>query len=557
MYRLLIVDDEAIIADGLFEVFQNIQHLELDVYKAYSGVEAVQHFNRMRPDIVLTDIRMPGLDGLQLLEKIRERWPKCRVIFLTGYNEFSYIYSAIQYEGVSYLLKTEGYDKVINMVEHAVADIETELKAESLLKRAEEQLNATKELLQKDYFNGILKEQFDVHEINQQQFDELGIPLDAGLPVLMMLGRINSSSKGTSYSERSRQLYSIKLIAEQYFSTHVTFVHFLNENMDLIWLIQPLQGEGQANYSENWERILTFIKGNLELVQAACRESVGAVLSFVLDDSTVRWDKAADRFSTLNMLLNYRIGQGSGMLLLDKNIIEKDLQQLGGNHREKSQVRQFKLDTLADYLEHGQKDEFMKTLNHLTGSMEETDHMHNVQTQEFYYSISLILLSYMNRWNLVEGVAAKIGLHKLMQPGEHETWSSAIDYLVHVGQTLFNLQNLEEERRATTIINMIQKHIQEQLHNPDELSLVRLADLAYFNPSYLSRLFKQVAGLNLSDYIAAARMNKAKSLLENPNVKIQEVAEQVGYGTATNFTRSFRKFTHMTPQEYRASFLNK
>ncbi|MDR6550476.1 response regulator [Paenibacillus qinlingensis] len=554
MYRVLVVDDEMIIADGVYEVLQSIPQLELDVYKAYSGIEAMRQFDRTRFDIVLTDIRMPGLDGLQLLEKIRERWPQCRVIFLTGYNEFSYIYSAIQYERVSYLLKTEGYEKVIQMVEHTVAEIETELRAQSLLKIAQEQLDDMRGMLQNDYVKQILNEQLDVREINQEQFDELGIPLKADHPVLIMLGRSNSLSNRTTYSEKSRQLYRIKKIAEQYMSSHVSFIDAVNEHMDLIWLIQPL---GNNLEQEGWERTLTFVQGNLELVQAACRESVGEILSFVLDDSTVAWGGTAERFSTLTMLMNYRIGQGGGMLLLDKQMVEHELQKSDGSQREKSQIRQAKLDQLADQLEHGQRVEFRNTLLACAESLKNIESMHDVPAQELYYSIGLVFLSYMNRWNLVETVATQIGLHKLMQPGEHESWRVAFEYLSRVEEILFNLQNQEEERRANAIISLIQKHIKDHLHNPDEVSLVKLAELVYFNPSYLSRLFKQVTGTNLSDYISATRLSRAKSLLENPNIKIQEVAEQVGYGTATNFTRYFRKITRMTPLEYRTSIFNK
>lgn len=550
MYRLLVVDDEVVIANGVSEVLQNVVHLELDVYKAYSGNEAVKLFDRTRFDIVLTDIRMPGIDGLQLLEKIRERWPQCKVIFLTGYNEFNYVYSAIQYEGVSYILKTEGYDKVIRIVEQTIAEMETELRAETLLKKAQEQLEATRGLLQNDYVLRILKEQLNLQEINQEQFDELAIPLRADWPVLILLGRNNSLSERLTYSEKSRQLYKIKLIAEQYLSTHASMIAAVNDNMDLVWLIQPLRE--QQSGEMDWERMLTFVKGHLELIQAGCRESAGEIVSFVLDDSPVEWANVADRFATLNMMMNYRIGQGSGMLLLDKLVIEK---QSAGNHRDK--VRQSKLTMLADQLDNGHRVDFHNSLQECAQPLQHISSMHDVPTQEFYYSIGLIYLSYMNRWHLVETVAAEIGLHKLMQPGEHDSWRTAFDYLGHVGEMLFNLQNQEEERRANAVITLIQKHIQEHLHNPDELSLVRLAELVYFNPSYLSRLFKQVTGENLSDYISSARMMKARKLLEKPELKIQEVAEMVGYGTATNFTRSFRKALSMTPQEYRSSFMLK
>jgi two-component system response regulator YesN len=352
-----------------------------------------------------------------------------------------------------------------------------------------------------------------------------------------------------TFSEKSRQLYKIKLIAEQYLSTHASIIAAVNENMDLIWLIQPLR-EQQSGERE-WERMLTFVKGHLELIQAGCRESAGEIVSFVLDDSPVEWANVADRFATLNMMMNYRIGQGSGMLLLDKLVIEKQ----SGNHRDK--VRQSKLNLLAEQLDNGHRAEFHNSLQECALPLQHISSMHDVPAQEFYYSIGLIYLSYMNRWHLVETVAAEIGLHKLMQPGEHDSWKTAFDYLGHVGEMLFNLQNQEEERRANAVITLIQKHVQEHLHNPDELSLVRLAELVYFNPSYLSRLFKQVTGENLSEYISSARMMKARKLLEKPELKIQEVAEMVGYGTATNFTRSFRKALSMTPQEYRSSFMLK
>src|SRR5690606_14704865 len=110
MYRLLIVDDEEIIVNGLYEIFRNIKDLDLDVYKAYSGEEAIEWLNRTRVDIVLTDIRMPGIDGLELLEIIHRSWPQCRVIFLTGYDEFEYVYKAIQHKAVNYILKIEDND---------------------------------------------------------------------------------------------------------------------------------------------------------------------------------------------------------------------------------------------------------------------------------------------------------------------------------------------------------------------------------------------------------------------------------------------------------------
>lgn len=88
-------------------------------------------------------------------------------------------------------------------------------------------------------------------------------------------------------------------------------------------------------------------------------------------------------------------------------------------------------------------------------------------------------------------------------------------------------------------------------HLADDLSLETLADHVYLHPNYLSRLYKQIAGTRISDRIKQMRLDKAKRLLANPRLKIQEVATSVGFESAHYFTKVFKKELHMTPQEYR------
>lgn len=558
MFRLLVVDDEAIIADGLSEILQGVPDLELDVYKAYSGIDALKLFDHIRFDIVLTDIRMPDMDGLQLLEEIRALWPRCRIIFLTGYNEFSYVYTAIQHEYVNYLLKTEGYDKVIQTVTQAVADIEAEWHAEALLEQAREQSEKAKELLRKEFFYGVLKGRIDADEVSSEQFEVLDVPLRANESTLLLLGRVNRLTDRVTYSDKVNQLIRIRTMANAYFSSHAEIIDFALEQDELVWLLQPLKSSEALSIQDKehgWSKLLRFLKGSLELVQAACKESVDAELSFVLDDSPMSWTDAAERFAQTYMLMNYRIGRSHG-LILDNQAAIPD-QDMESQKFIRLRVRPAMLDLLAERLEQGRKDEFFKTLKEATSALHEINTMHHVQAQEVYYAIALILFTYTNRWQLSNEANAAVGLHKLMRPDEHESWSAAIAYLSKVGNVLFQLQDQEEKRKESGVVSTVQKHIQANLNDPDEITLVRLANLVYFNPSYLSRLFKQVVGMNLSEYIAEARLTRAKRLLEEPNLKIQEVADRLGYGTATNFTRSFRKAVNMTPQEYRQSLANR
>lgn len=550
MFRLLIVDDEAIIADGLYEVFQNQTHLELDVYKAYSGTEALALLDRTRMDIVLSDIRMPGMDGLEMMKEIRLRWPKCRIIFLTGFNEFDYVYTAIQYENVNYLLKTEGYPKVIETVEQTVAEIEKNLKFDQIVQKASEQLDAMKYLLQTDYLNSFILGELSREEINPAQFSELGIPLDASEPAVLLLGHMDDFPKNVSYSDKSRLLYGIKLIVEQYLPEQIPFIHFATEHAYLLWIIQVRRQGSSGDEPEVLRNgpgdTLNYIKESLDLIQAACQESVGILLSFALDNAPRPWKDLPESFVALKMLLSNPIGQGAGMLLTDKKDIAGTSAAQG-----KSGLNRNLLDQLAESLDYGKRDSFMEGLNLVTKELEQAGSLHDMSAWEIYHAVALIFVSYIKRWNLTEKIAFEIGLYKLLRYDGHESWPQAVDYLRQLAAILFDLQNTDKEQRAQDVIEIIRKHVTDNIHNPDEVSLIRLADLLYFNPSYLSRLFKQIAGTNLSDFISDVRIKKAKLLLERPEMRISDVAEAVGYGTTTNFTRFFRKVTHMTPQEYR------
>lgn len=95
MYRLLIVDDEPYTADGLYELIQESGFPDLEVHRCYDAEEAWSLARRMKFDIVLSDIRMPGISGLELQRKMKNRWPMCKFIFLTGLNNSEYVRQAL------------------------------------------------------------------------------------------------------------------------------------------------------------------------------------------------------------------------------------------------------------------------------------------------------------------------------------------------------------------------------------------------------------------------------------------------------------------------------
>ena len=138
--NLLIVDDELEIVSWLEEMFRYDFDREIGVYTARSGKVALELLNRVRFDVVLTDIHMPQMDGITLFHKVKENWPRCKTVFLTGYQNFDDVYSVFQHRDVRYVLKSERDEVIKKAVSDAFADLEAQLEEERVRRLEKEKL---------------------------------------------------------------------------------------------------------------------------------------------------------------------------------------------------------------------------------------------------------------------------------------------------------------------------------------------------------------------------------------------------------------------------------
>lgn len=538
MYRMLIVDDEEIITDGLMDIFSRLD-LELELYKAYSGVEALELLNRTRMDIVLSDICMPAMDGIQLMETIRWKWPQCKIVFLTGHNDFQYVYQAIQVPGVQYVLKNEGYTKLIEAVRRSYDELDDDIRIDHLITDAKEKLNILETLAHGDFFRYLIHES-PARQALSEDFGRLNISLDSELPILIVHGNLLYTDLEDSYSERQNIAFDVKFLAESFLSERTTNIGIIDRYGDIIWFIQPIQHmtEGDAI---SFEQTVMFLEGTFELIQQACMSSLHISISITLSNEAIRWESLTIAYDKLRQLQHMRPGDGTSMVQ-SVNLLDS----LSGSSTDsiRDQLLSSKLEALAAHLEGGRQKDFNKLFEELTTYSVVRDRDCPFLT-EVYYAIALMLLSYINRWEVQDRVRS----FSIMQLESHRYWVDAFRLLRDHSEALFAARKCGEQKRATVVINKIRTYI--EVHIADDLSLIRLADEMHFNPSYLSRLFKQEYGVNLSEYIEQTRIRKAKELLAVIELKISEVGMRVGYESPQSFTRFFKKLTSITPHEYR------
>ncbi|MEX1028887.1 MAG: AraC family transcriptional regulator [Paenibacillaceae bacterium] len=266
-------------------------------------------------------------------------------------------------------------------------------------------------------------------------------------------------------------------------------------------------------------------------------------LAFTLAKNLIQWSSLSTAYDKLRQLQTVRVGDGTHMVhtVLIKETAE--IVSASGSMLQRSAIENAEM--LAIHLESGRQEEFLQMFEGIVEAIGDGHEADPSYVMECYYLIALVLLSHINRLNLSD----KVNIKGLMSFDDHLSWSEGYAYLKQTAELLFTHRQTGEKNRAAQAVDHIRAHIEEHLN--EDLSLVRLAELIYFNPSYLSRLFKQECGVNLSEYIEERRVKKAKELLKTHELKIAEVGARVGYDAPHSFTRFFKKMTGLTPQEYR------
>lgn len=553
MYRLLIVDDEEFIVNWLRKLFQDAD--ELDISVAYSGIEALEILNRLKMDIVLTDIRMPGMNGMQLLENISCNWPQCRVIFLTGYSEFDYVYNAIHHENVSFLLKTEKDEDIVRTVEKAIQSIEKSYRDQELVKKADETFKSTLPVLQRVFLNDLLEGNLNKQDIHPQ-LHVLEIPLEVSHPILLIIGIIDNIPEKTLSMERSRYFYNVKLSADKYMPNEMRIAHLVHRNANMVWLIQPVDGSwnDMQDTGRSWQHIVALFKGALDSIQVSCMESFGLSISFAYSSQPVEWNDITLKYDELRMLLSYKNGLGTGIVLNEMNSREEKAGKLIQKDEKikKAYALLKRIGIMGSYIETGHRDEFNDLMSSMVESIRETSGYNINLAVEMYYSTAILILSYVNRWESNDDSNIGTDLYRYIGIDENQSLNEALERLIQFANQIFDNQERGKTKNVNEMIAKVKQYVSDHLN--EELTLTSLAEYIYLNPSYLSRLFKQSTGGNLKDYILSIRLDKAKELLKRKELKIYEVAVAVGFDYSNYFTSFFKKEIGITPQEFRDSY---
>lgn len=539
MLKIMLVDDETLERQALRLIVETYRPEYRIVSEAADGWMAIEKAKASKPDVVLQDIRLPELDGLQVAAKLRHLQPDCKVIIITAYGEFDYAKEAVALGISDYLLKPVDTQEVIALLDRLAEEIAEAKSAKNEIERLRATLNDVLPLILAGFVMDLINGNIVDAEELKIRAHFLGIK---NIPRAALHIRADKPA-GAAYSELEWQVVQ-KQIGELIKAALLPCPDSLAVPVGN-GKFAVLLSVAEAADDQEVRQISQLVAENIR--QIVLQKTAISVTVGVGRPATGPQGLACSYYDAVTAA-EFRLLYGSNQSIVAEDIImyaDLDLIQ--------------RKRTNQDLMQAVRMGDWELAKNQLQSLWAEAGFDHNHLVQDFKIQL-LEVITQVSR-AAVEGglepdqvatlsLAASLQIvnNDFIEPKSlsniHETVCAWLEGLVkQVGIT--------REKRNYKLIEAAVCFLEENCHQ--DLSLEEVAKHVFLSPCYFSRVFKQVKGYNFSEYLTRMRIAKAKALLVDTTYLISEIAERVGYKDVRYFGQVFKKIAGCTPLNYRRS----
>lgn len=537
MYKLLIVDDEPAIRQGIAN--SNPWKTWGFVVSALceNGREALREIEKECPDVVLSDIRMPKMDGIELMKYLKENNPQIKIIILSGYSDFKYLNQAIENGVTSYLLKPTDIDAFERLFIKLKKDLDAERSKEEKDRQLLQEWRKGQESQQIGLLKLLLKgytQQENIEEVCRKLTAERNIYFDNCYVTVAAIDGRSGDEKKEQYLLKQR----ILSLCNSSDDWNRTF--FLDDDENIVWIFSK-----PPTYDISPQMILDQAKA----IQAKISESLEITVSAGISDLCTAPENLPQCYAQAQSSSKQSVFLGYDSVFMysqfEDQLLNSNLPTLNVELIKQS-IMQNSFSAANQALE-----DFFTTFS--MKSLKEYSYvdLHCIET--------LLILS---RWAMRYHIQFVTLLDSLGTTYTDiylcDSLEKKKDFLSVIIYALMGYlkQRKEESQKYSGTAYLIQKCVDEEFANIN-ISLEYVAAKLDRNPTYISKVFKQELGYNFSSYLMNKRIEHSKALLQNPSIKIYKVAEEVGYVDTSNFIKVFKKQTGISPNEYRTLLRNK
>lgn len=516
MYKILIVDDEKMIRMGIKKSIDWETLKISEVYTAASGKEALRIVETYHPQIMLTDIQMTEMTGLQLIEEVRKIVPEMRILVLTGFDNFEYARAGLRLNVQDFFLKPIDEEDLTNAIAAQVQYIENQIQEEKKQQNSMRAEGSVRQTSLENQIRNLVHDHSDKQEILKSLEEEFLFNLHQRMEMILVVPQL---CEGILEEQEFRTI-AVKNICIGMFDAQGKGITFYDKN-DVIAIVYFEQGEEES-----------------------VLEAVGELSEILKDefDSKPKIIVGSTVNNFGNLYISYNDAQN--MLKNEKEMIEDIIQTFQA--RNKGEISRDIYDELKSIMcaNIGDTVYVMKVFDTFAKAVVSYN-LSTITVRRYCFEIaSAIYFTYVGDTGEKNG-----GAENKLEALAISLFSAKRDEACEVTRMFIEQLLSKEDEHVHYIISKAKCYIEE--HLAEELSVSRIAENFYVTPNYFSRLFKRVTKEGCNEYIVRKRIEKAKSLLQTTSIKTGKIAMMVGYQDTNYFSLAFKKHTGKSPTKYR------
>jgi two-component system response regulator YesN len=529
MPNLLIVDDEAIFRKGIQLMITEMQSDWCVINEAMDGVEALEKIEEQQPDLIITDIKMPRMDGIQLQYIVKERYPQISCVVMSGYNDFQYARESLRLGAKDYLMKPFEREELYKLLGKL-----REEWAQDKEQRESKPMNEDRQMqsqMRQHILSGLLTG--SIHHAEPELLENVGIEFPHTYISCLVAKLDRDSVADERYYQMDPSLFSIyiqQFIQESIDKTLIGHV-FIHNEIEVIALI---------NY-EDIDSAYVEIEKLTDRIRKEIRGLSNFTITFGLGSSAKDLESISKSYKEAGLALLYRLVIGGDRLLSTQVIAEMEMEKLEWHTSDWNTLNQFVQEgDLVNVQLHASQ--------FVTKVIQQWKDPEIIQQQIckmllHFYELA-VNLAVVKQWLQATDVK-----HVLM---DIYSYSSSKELIERCQKLLGDLSVCIANRKkkfVTSPVELVVQYVEE--HYAESITLNMMAEIVYLSPSYLSSLFKSKQGQSFIDFLTEKRIEKAKTMLLYSDEKIQVISDSTGFTNIRHFNRVFKTLTNRTPTEFR------
>lgn len=535
LYSIILVDDEEEVRKSIIKKIEWQAAGFHVVGDAENGEDAMEKIEMLEPDVVLTDIRMPYMDGLQLAEKVRQRYPSMKVVIFSGYDDFEYAQRAIKLNVSEYILKPVNVEELTSILKRIKENLDLEIEEKRNLSRLREKYRKSLPIIREQFFNELVHKN-PKKDLAEQKLREYDIPILGARKWMLAAIDVEEGDVVESLSLHSEEELipiSVMQIVREKLEGYCRFALFQSASEADMVVITALDEDNS-------------ITGLTDVLGDICKETkriLKVPVTIGIGHSCEDISGIPKAYQSAVDALGYKAIAGNG-----STIYINDMEPVGSGKLEFDSLTEGELISAIKF---GPEEKIESSVKNIMEKMK-TAKVHFRQQQVYMIGIFNSIIQMMQQYDLAledimgEELESMVLFDKLKKIEEFGQW------LLRIAGKLNHLINQERDMTTRQVIQEAKQYILDNYQNPD-LSVEMICRHLHMSPAYFSTVFKKETGQAYIAYLTDVRLNKAVELLNKTDDKTYIIASKVGYQEQNYFSYVFKKKFGVSPTRYRGA----